>query len=320
MAAMDWNGVPVRPMSGGYSGETFVAGEPDTDPDNAVVVRIYTRSPERAAVDASLLRLLRGIVPVPEVVEFRPAEGSLPPVLATRFCGGVQLDGLLDAGLTPDQYETLGINLGWVLGSLSSIPYLRPGMFADADLSLSTDGMPSDLTEWAQHFRDEGRLAAWQQRDWEALLHLVEEAQAVLDAAWQENPRVVLVHSDFNPKNIRVDPVDMDILAVMDWEYAHAGSLFTDVGNFTRFERDERIIEPIIEGFVDWAPGHIRSPVERGRAADLWALIELAGGGRLNPVRELAAELLQAQARAGSVQAWPWETGRVDPRARRQIS
>jgi aminoglycoside phosphotransferase (APT) family kinase protein len=320
MAAMDWNGIPVQPLSGGYSGETFVAGDPTADPDNAAVVRIYSRTPERAAVDASLLRLLHGVVPVPELVELRPAEGDLPPVLITRFCGGVLLDDVLQAPLADAAAEALGIALGRLLGALSGIPQLRLGEFVGADLALASGGMPTDLAEWAQHYRDTGRLASWTDSDWGALQHLVKDAQDTLDEAWAEDARVVLVHSDFNPKNILVDSGSMDVVALLDWEFAHAGSVYTDVGNFTRFERDARVVAPMLSTFVEQAPGQIRSPYERGRAADLWALIELAGGGRVNPVRELAAELLLAQARAGSVDAWPWDGGRVDPRADRRIS
>ncbi len=317
---MDWNGIPVQPMPGGYSGETFVAGDPRADPDNAVVVRVYARSPERAAVDASLLRLMRGIVPVPDLVEFRPPEGDQPAVLATRFVPGVPLDQLLQADLSGDQFETLGINLGWVLGSLSSIPYLRLGEFVDADLSLRSEGIPTDLLAWAEHFRDTGRLASWPQQDWEALLRLVDQAEDILARGWHEEPRYVLVHSDFNPKNIRVDPDDMGVTAVLDWEFAHAGSVHADFGNFTRFERDPRLVDPMVEGLVDWAPGHLRLPYEKGRAADLWALIELAGGARRNAVRDLAAQLLLAQARTGDLDAWPWDGLRVDPHTARPIS
>jgi aminoglycoside phosphotransferase (APT) family kinase protein len=317
---MDWNGIPVHPLAGGFSGETFVAGDPDAEPDNAVVVRIYAREPARAAVDASLLRLLRGVVPVPEVVEYRPADGDLPPVLVTRFIAASRLDHLLGRGLSDDECQTVGINLGRTLGSLSSIPYVRPGMFKDAELSLTSDGMPTDLTQWARHFRDNGRLADWPQRDWEALQALVDTAAQILDQAWQEDPRVVLVHSDFNPKNVLVDPVDMSVVGLLDWEFAHAGSTYTDFGNLTRFERDQRLIEPLVEGFVNGAPGHVRSPYAKGRAADMWALLELAGRGRSNPVGELAAQLLLAQGRAGDLDAWPWDGVRVDPHTARPIS
>ena len=66
----DWHGAPVTPLSGGYSGETFLVG---SDPADQVVLRIYRRAPERAVVDAGLLRLLRGVLPVASVLEVRPA-------------------------------------------------------------------------------------------------------------------------------------------------------------------------------------------------------------------------------------------------------
>ena len=53
----DWYGAPVTPLSGGYSGETFLVG---ADPAEQVVLRIYRREPERAVIDAGLLRLMRG--------------------------------------------------------------------------------------------------------------------------------------------------------------------------------------------------------------------------------------------------------------------
>ena len=48
----------------------------------------------------------------------------------------------------------------------------------------------------------------------------------------------MLVHSDFNPKNILVDLETVEVVGVVDWEFAHAGSPYTDIGNFSRFERD----------------------------------------------------------------------------------
>jgi hypothetical protein len=70
------------PLAGGFSGETFVteAGGERT------VVRIYgkhsrsRRGPEAGTIDAAVLRLVRGLVPVPEVLEVkRPDESRQVP-------------------------------------------------------------------------------------------------------------------------------------------------------------------------------------------------------------------------------------------------
>ena len=105
------------------------------------------------------------------------------------------------------------------------------------DLAVDDAGWPNDLLEFAQGYRDTGRLAAWSDRDWDALVELIDQAGDVLDEGEQ---RTVLVHSDFNPKNILVDLSigARSVAGVVDWEFAHAGSVYADIGNFSRFERE----------------------------------------------------------------------------------
>ncbi|MGA9344998.1 MAG: phosphotransferase [Nocardioidaceae bacterium] len=307
---MDWFGASLTPLDGGFSGETFLVGDV---PSDQVVLRIYRSNPDRAVVDASLLGLVRGILPVPEVIEARPARGDEPALLVTEKLDGVPLDVLLRADPPDIDLEEIGFDLGFILARLSGIPFLRPGMFAGPELSVSHVDMPTDLGEFAQHYRDTGRLAAWQDRDFDALLDLIDLAEEISAEAAQENHgRTVLVHSDFNAKNILVDPESGEVSALLDWEFAHAGSPYADYGNLTRFERDDRIAGAAIEAFVNQAPG-VRNADERGRAADLWALVELAGRVPSNAVCELATELLLAQARTADLHAWPWDTPRVDP-------
>jgi aminoglycoside phosphotransferase (APT) family kinase protein len=306
---MDLSQLELETLPGGYSGETFVARLGD----EPLVVRVYQREPGRAVIDASLLRLMRGLMPVPDVIEVLAATAATPAVLVTEYLPSLRLEEVLSDPPPDLDWEELGLQLGWVLGGLSNIPFLRYGMFADADLTLSTDPMPADLTGWAEHHRSVGRLATWSDADWRGLLALVDTAGDVLDDAGEYDDRAVLVHSDFNPKNILLDPESLDVVGLVDWEFAHAGSIHTDFGNFTRFERDDRLVEPFLEGFVDSAPGHIRDPFGHGRAMDLWALIELAGRPSTNAVTELATTLLQAQARTGSLYAWPWDESRMAP-------
>jgi aminoglycoside phosphotransferase (APT) family kinase protein len=315
--ATDWFGTPMTPLSGGYSGETFLVG----DGDDAVVLRIYRRQPERAQIDASLLRLMRGLLEVPEVIEVRPATADSPAILVTTRMYGVPLDAVLRKPPQGFDWENLGLSLGWVLGALSGVPFLESGYFADASLTVSSGGLPDDLAEWADVHRRTSRLAGWPERDWQALTELVDQGQAMLDRdAARGSARTVLVHSDFNPKNILIDPREAEFTGLVDWEFAHAGSVHTDFGNFTRFERDDRLVEPLIEGFVDAAPGHIRDPFGHGRAVDLWAMIELAGRAPTNPVSELASRLLLEQARTGDLSAWPWKADRVDPVGAKPVS
>ena len=63
---------------------------------------------------------------------------------------------------------------------------------------------------------------------------MVDEAEDVLADGVR---RVCLVHSDFNPKNLLVDPETARITGLIDWEFAHAGSPYADLGNLLRFSR-----------------------------------------------------------------------------------
>jgi len=312
----DWFGMPLRPLAGGYSGETFLVGEPGDEQ----VVRIYGRSPHRCLVDAALLRLLEGVLPVPRVIDCRPADDDKPGVLVTERLAGVRLDVVL-VDASADLRRAIGHGLGRVLAVLSGIPEVRFGMFVDADLTISSTGVPDSLTAWAGHFRDAGRLAAWKDEDYHALEALLAAAEEKL--AGETSPgdsdqgaslsRVVLVHSDFNAKNLLVDPVTGHITGVLDWEFAHAGSPYTDLGNLTRFERQPDIVDAVLTTLADRAPPLVPDPSDLARCADLWALVELAGRTGRGVVQELASTLLLAQARSGDLHAWPWDTPRVDP-------
>jgi aminoglycoside phosphotransferase (APT) family kinase protein len=343
MAGMDWNGTPMMPLAGGYSGETFLVGEPGDE----VVLRVYERQPDRAVVDASLLRLLDGIVPVPRVVEVRRSDAGRPGVLVTERLPGERLD-LLMPHAEPDVLARIGHHVGHVLAALSGVPMPRFGELVGADLAVSEGGLPADdLTAWAWHFRDEGRLASWPDAEWKGLLDLAAEAddhlagdhlagdhlagdhlagdhlagdqrgtEAGVEADAEPGAaytRRVLVHSDFNPKNLLVDPESWQVTGLLDWEFAHAGSPYADLGNLTRFERHPAFVDAVLEVLADRAPVLARDPLRMGRYADLWALVELAGSLRINAVRRLAEDLLRAQARAGDILAWPWETPRRDP-------
>jgi hypothetical protein len=83
---MDAHG--LTPLDGGFSGETFLA-----ESEEPVVVRIYAgrgarRGTAAIEIDAAVLRLVRGPLPVPEVLEMRrpdAAAGRRPPARGGRL-------------------------------------------------------------------------------------------------------------------------------------------------------------------------------------------------------------------------------------------
>ncbi len=278
------------PLAGGHSGETFAVEAYE----ERAVLRVYGRQPSRAPIDAALLRLVRGLVPVPRVLDVRPA-GDGPAHLLTSYEPGERLELVLP-NAEPALRDRLANSVAGVLATLSGMPFLRPGEFVDAQLGLSAQlGPARDLVEWL----DRHQLSRWDDGARSALAAVCAEADALLDAV----DRTCLVHSDFNAKNLLVDPVSGSVTAVLDWEFAHAGSPYADLGNLLRFHRGSAWAAQVARAFVERAPRLAADPLPLAYASDLWALIDLAARPLRHDVVERADGLLRAIATAGRLDA-----------------
>ena len=290
----------LTPLEGGWSGETFLAeagGERS-------VVRIYARAGHRGdrahEVDAALLTLVRGLVPVPDVLEVRRADPAVdaPALLVTSFLAGTRAELLLPT-LAGERRARLGGALGRLVADLGGMPMLRRGPFLDGDLRIGEFPGPDDLPGWVETHLE--GFAHWRAGERAGLRQVAGAAQAQLDRV----TRACLVHSDLNPKNVLVDPETLAVTGLVDWEFAHAGHPFTDLGNLLRFERDQVLTSAVLEVYsarYDVSPA---TALDLARAADLWALVDLAARAPDNPVTRAAHDLLRAVAAERDLHAVP---------------
>ncbi len=291
----------LTPLSGGWSGETFLAeagGERS-------VVRIYRpgrRDDAAPEIDAAVLRLVRGLLPVADVLEVRRGVAALdrPGLLVTSHLAGDRGDLLLPT-LDDAQAAVLGAHLGALAADLAGMPTLRPGPFVDPDLRIGTfgvaDGLPGFVADHAAALEAQG----WAPGRVEALVAVARRAQELLDGVG----RTCLVHSDLNPKNLLVDPDTLAVTGVLDWEFAHSGHPATDLGNLLRFDRHPAYAGAVVSA---WCDRHGSTPAEAldlARAADLWALVDLAARAGENPVADRAHAHVVAIARTGDLHALP---------------
>ncbi|MFC7493650.1 MULTISPECIES: phosphotransferase family protein [unclassified Nocardioides] len=267
----------LEPLEGGWSGETFLAeagGE-------RTVVRLFAglRHPAEAAeIQSALLRLVRGLLPVPEVLEVRRADpdAGLPALMVTSYLPGVRGDLLLPT-LDESGLRRSGESVGRIAGTLGGMPVLRRGLFVDGDLTIE----PYDLT-----------LP-------ESLGAVGVAAQALLD----EETRSCLVHSDLNSKNLLLDPDSLEVTGLLDWEFAHAGHPFTDLGNVLRFDRQPAYVDAVLGAYAELRGTPPARAIELARAADLYALAELASRAGQNPVADRAAVRVEAILASGDIHA-----------------
>lgn len=323
-------GYSLEPLSGGWSGETFLA-VPDAAPGERAADRLVVRyfadarhAPGAAGIQAALLRLVRDLVPVPSVRLAHDGGDGLPGLLVRELLPGERGDLVLarlaggdgDAGRRAADLRTIGRALGGVAGTLAAVPMPRAGMFADAGLRI--EPFPLWLPGWVDSHAPRLVEDGWSDTEVAALRSVAERAASDLDGA-----APCLVHSDLNPKNVLVDPATLQVTGVLDWEFAHAGHPATDLGNLLRFDREPSYVEGVLDGYLA-AGGHagVHAGTARGgadgggepdrrratnlaRAADLVALVDLAARRAANPIVHRARAHLRAIARSGDVHAVP---------------
>jgi aminoglycoside phosphotransferase (APT) family kinase protein len=289
----------LTPLEGGWSGQTFLA----ETAGERTVVRIYPpgrRDEAAPEIDAAVLRLVHGLVPVPDVLEVRRAvtAADQPGLLVTTLLPGVRGDVVL-LSLDDDGAAVLGRRTGDLLADLAGMPTLRAGPFVDADLALGDFGMADGLPGFVTDHAD---ALGWDPGLLRRLESLAERGQALLDQVG----RTCLVHSDVNPKNLLVDPTNLTVTGLLDWEFAHSGHPFTDLGNVLRFDRRPAYVEAVLRAWCDRRGGTPQEALELARAADLWALVDLAARAGENPVADRAARLLREVALTGDLHATPY--------------
>jgi aminoglycoside phosphotransferase (APT) family kinase protein len=173
------------------------------------------------------------------------------------------------------------------------MPFLTFGEFVGRELAIE----PFDQGDLRQWFNRHAEDIGFSRSQVDSLYDVLDAAE---DLAADGAGRVCLVHSDFNPKNLLVDPETAELTGLIDWEFAHAGSPYSDLGNLLRFCTDPVLGGAVLD-VVRRAPGLGDRLEERGRAADLWAVIDLAARAAANPVATAAHTLLTRIADMGEL-------------------
>ena len=290
-------GAEVAPLSGGYSGETFLV----TAAGEQAVLRLYARRPERAAVDRALLDRVRGLLPVPLVLEASlvPDGPGRPPFLLLEALPGDRLDLVLPAADAPLR-RRLGEAVAGVLVLLATERMPRIGWFPDARLDPEPfPATAADPDRWLAAHLGVPWFARLPRAEREALRGVSRRARELAG----RGHRVALVHGDLNPKNLLVDPATGGVTGVLDWEFAYAGAPLADAGNLLRFETDQGFARAFAVSYREQAPDVPADWVEVARALDLMALVDLAARRDANPVVDGARRLLRATARSGDLAA-----------------
>jgi len=234
-----WRGasrvVLVEALEGGLMNWNYkirLSGSPEQ-----FVLRFYDRDPSACAREARILSLVRGDVPVPQVM-FGAADGAagFPPFCVLEFIEGISLRELRRNGDAGD-VAAASYDAGRLLPLLARHQFNRSGMLSPE--CAVTDGpfAGAGVVDVIEHFV---ATPLFQQRvDASLAARLLAFARRNEDGFGKRAEGATLVHGDFNSPNIlvRADHGTWRVAAILDWEFAFAGSMLCDVGNMLRYER-----------------------------------------------------------------------------------
>jgi aminoglycoside phosphotransferase (APT) family kinase protein len=274
-----WRGtkrvVSAEPLTGGLMNWNYairLSGTPER-----FVMRFYDRAPDACAMEARLLARLGADVPVPRVLhaELRGI-GDYPPFCVLEFIDGISLRELRRRGDLTGVAEA-SYDAGRWLPRLSAHSFERSGRLSP-DLDIVDDAFAdASLVEVIEYF---AAAPLFGQRIEASLLARMRDlARSHGGNCPGAGAGITLVHGDFNSPNIfvRRERGVWRVAAILDWEFALAGSMLCDIGNMLRYERPSKPrYEPAFSrGLID---GGWRAPDDwflRARLADLPALCEL---------------------------------------------
>ncbi len=212
-----------------------------------ILLRLYGQQGptecDRSKVEEDVINLVKSTVPVAEILHAGTtcdvSEARPRPYAILKWCEGILLQQLLDGGkyLKSKAYLTdVMAAVGETLAAIGSYKFARSGFFA-ADLKIEQT-FGADASAYVRTCLTNTLV----KKQLGAALH--EHLSEYVDGVAPQLNRYLagqqasLVHGDFNALNILVteNRGRWCVSAVLDWEFAHAGTALFDVGNFLRNE------------------------------------------------------------------------------------
>lgn len=235
-----------------------------------VVLRVYARDDSACAKERDLHSLLSGVVPMPAML------GTCPPGTAGIPHGCAVLEYVRGAALSDLQPgNAAGYAVGRVLAKIGSFEFEKPGDLMGDPLRVEPWSFGEDASvgfvNWCVYETRAGdRLGLAMSK---RLLNYTRDCSE----RWPElRTQSKLVHGDFNPTNLLID-VDR-VSAILDWEWAHAGSPLADLANLLREREEFKPARAFVDGVLQGrAEGGLPVPEdwqERTAYLDLLSAVE----------------------------------------------
>jgi aminoglycoside phosphotransferase (APT) family kinase protein len=241
-----------RLLTGGYANTLYKIAI--AAPERDLVLRIYTRDPASCPKETAIARLVEGHVPIPSLI-YADCTGQQAghPYSVMEWIDGISLDSSLEQGDVAAIGEC-AYAAGATLATIGTFTFPATG-FLGPDLSVATPF--AELGQTTQDYIREclftghaGEKLGSQLTD--TLWRLVETKGYYLQDI---PPQARLVHADYKGQNLlmRLANARWQMAAVLDWEFAFAGTPLIDIGIALRFLDQLPAIysDNLIRGFTE---------------------------------------------------------------------
>ena len=227
--------IDVQPLPGGLRNANFRIQLNSTP--TYVVLRIYEHDASLCRKEMDLLALVRQFVPVPEVIYAEPSGiKEVPPFVLLSHVEGISFSDLESSG-DANRVSQAAYDVGRTLALIGRIEFsnsgwLGPGPSAISPLLEAANPSPRFVDLCLNSGNVLQRMAPKLRNQVSDLVWSNAAELASLDKASR------LVHGDFGNRNLLVRKISESwaVAAVLDWEFAIAGSPLIDVGHFLRYE------------------------------------------------------------------------------------
>jgi aminoglycoside phosphotransferase (APT) family kinase protein len=244
------------------------------------VLRVHVRDDALASKERAVYEHCRRLVPLARLVGCDTEGVSVGHAFSLlEFVPGDSLEAVMTGG-SSERLASALCNLGHALAQLTTCRFDLSG-----DLVAGANGLLAVRT-WP--FDDFERWALFDSPAGERLGPLRDQLWDFLERAHHRYPQSLpphLVHGDFNPSNILVAP-DGEISAILDWEFAHSGSVWADVGNLLRYRGialPNSVKLQLLEGLRDGGFSPPKDWYTRSLLADLASALEFLSSAEDKP-------------------------------------
>ena len=267
-------------LGGGFANSNYRLHLED---NTSVVLRISTKPLSEFRKELQVLNLLRGTVPVPQVIgkEF----SKQYPFAILEFIEGEPLSMIMNT-VSPQELNAATTEAGKALHVVHSFDLGKAGFFDEHFI------FKPEFTNFGKAWYDYICSALGSERVQQRLgkvlqeraLNLVQSKRAIYKSITNTTR---LIHCDYNPKNIMMRRIASQwrVTAILDWEFAASGSPLADLGNFLRFDDElpHGFSEAFVQGYAANSALLVDNWREIAKLLDLAAMMNFLESQKENP-------------------------------------